>query len=453
MARTENDRSRLRALLLGGACVIFLEALAVVPYLVRDAVLTPPAPSPVARAKEPTAQPKPVPDDLAAVPEVVLEWLPSDPDQAGERLARIAQRARFLDAQDTDGFVKVLLRDRPDLRGLPFQMGHLCRMAPERVAHFGATAVLAREALEMEDDVRRVDAVTYIWDHWGTPDTGVGLAALTQIFAPESVGLRDRLVKLLGRTGHPAATRALARTAVFDADADIRSVAVDALKGRWPADYAQILLQALRHPRAAAARNAAQAIIALDRRDLLPELVTVLEEPGPCGPLVKVINGKAVVVVREVVKVNHHRNCLLCHAPAPTDSVERRILTDSRVIAAVPTPGSPLPARAKEYYAGGEANVSVRADVTYLRQDFSLMQPVKDAWPWPAMQRFDYLVRTRVLTDEEIRDHQKRKLALGRDRISANHWAVLEALRRLTGQDLGTNVAAWRDLVDSTNAP
>ena len=30
------------------------------------------------------------------------------------------------------------------------------------------------------------------------------------------------------------------------------------------------------------------------------------------------------------------------------------------------------------------------------------MQPVGDAHPWPEMQRFDFLVRTRVLSEKEV---------------------------------------------------
>ena len=47
---------------------------------------------------------------------------------------------------------------------------------------------------------------------------------------------------------------------------------------------------------------------------------------------------------------------------------------------------------------------AVRADVTYLTQDFSVMQPVIDHGPWPDMQRFDFFARTRPLTEEETKN-------------------------------------------------
>jgi hypothetical protein len=40
--------------------------------------------------------------------------------------------------------------------------------------------------------------------------------------------------------------------------------------------------------------------------------------------------------------------------------------------------------------------------VTYLRQDFSVMMTVPDAHPWPELQRFDFLVRERKLTADEV---------------------------------------------------
>src|SRR5262249_24196264 len=43
----------------------------------------------------------------------------------------------------------------------------------------------------------------------------------------------------------------------------------------------------------------------------------------------------------------------------------------------------------------------VRADVTYLKQDFSVPQPVIKPGLWPVEQRYDYVVRTRKPTPQE----------------------------------------------------
>ena len=69
-------------------------------------------------------------------------------------------------------------------------------------------------------------------------------------------------------------------------------------------------------------------------------------------------------------------------------------------LAQVPTPDQPLPSPS-EGYDNSIPEVLVRLEVTYLRQDFSLLQPVADANAWPEMQRFDSLVRTRTLSEQE----------------------------------------------------
>jgi len=69
-------------------------------------------------------------------------------------------------------------------------------------------------------------------------------------------------------------------------------------------------------------------------------------------------------------------NCLLCHAPSSGEKEPIRAL--------VPEKGKELPV---EYYESRKGTF-VRADVVYLKQDFSVMQPVEKAAPWPSVQRF-----------------------------------------------------------------
>ena len=52
----------------------------------------------------------------------------------------------------------------------------------------------------------------------------------------------------------------------------------------------------------------------------LADLSDVLARPDPRLPVAEKQDGKDVMTVREVVKVNHHRNCLLCHAPGNTEN-------------------------------------------------------------------------------------------------------------------------------------
>jgi hypothetical protein len=163
------------------------------------------------------------------------------------------------------------------------------------------------------------------------------------------------------------------------------------------------------------------------------QLVNFLDEPDPRAPVVTRFDNRTVPVVRELVRINHHRNCLLCHAPG----------TDNNTVSgAVPLRDQPLPPPS-QYYQFGPGIIVVRADVTYLRPDFSVMQRVPDAKPWPEMQRFDFVVRTRPLSFKEAEAyHRTNKSRLPGP--SANHRAALTALRGLTGLDTEANAAAWR---------
>src|SRR5262249_8277546 len=142
-------------------------------------------------------------------------------------------------------------------------------------------------------------------------------------------------------------------------------------------------------------------------------------------------------------RINHHKNCMLCHAPGsldneagsfqppvskdiedkkqPTKVVKEVTTPDGKqqVIemvdvlvrtevglqpAQVPVPGQPLPTPSQGYGFNPHPDLLVRIDVTYLRQDFSMLQPVLDANHWPGMQRFDFLVRTRKMSKEEVEE-------------------------------------------------
>jgi hypothetical protein len=273
------------------------------------------------------------------------------------------------------------------------------------------------------------------------------VAALMQVLAPESPDLRLGLVRYLAGVPHAEATRALARLAVFAQEEEVRRAAVDALKVRRERDYTDVLVRGLRYPWPSVARNAADAAVRLERSDLLPELVALLEEPDPRAPVVREVNGAKAAVVRELVRVNHHRSCLLCHAPGNAGGVSPEALT-----AAVPVAGEPLPSTADGYRATSP-DLLVRIDVTYLRQDFSVRQPVADAAPWPELQRFDYLVRERALSEGEAAAFREGLEPKGPGRLSPYRRAALAALRELTGRDAEPTAEAWRRLMDLPAPP
>jgi hypothetical protein len=188
------------------------------------------------------------------------------------------------------------------------------------------------------------------------------------------------------------------------------------------------------------AKRAADAIAGTGRADLLAELVAVLEEEDPRMPQAK--NGKKAVV-REMVKVNHHRNCMLCHAPGTGGVVPASALT-----AEVPVQGQPLPSPAQGY-GQSSPDLMIRIDVTYLRQDFSVMLAVAEPHQWPEMQRFDFMVRERALTADEADEYREKLTPKGAGVLSPYHKAALSALRELTGKDTAPTAAAWRKLLDT----
>jgi hypothetical protein len=196
-------------------------------------------------------------------------------------------------------------------------------------------------------------------------------------------------------------------------------------------------MDGLRYPWPAVADHAAEAIVALKDRGLVPPLIDLLKEPDPARPMLVKEMGKEVYAVRELVQVNHMSNCMLCHAP----STSKEDLVRGRV----PIPGEDPPPL---YYAEA-TGLFVRADITYLRQDFSVVQPVTNAGKWPGNQRYDYLVRTRPLSAAE----KTRLLPITMEKPASYEQkeAVLFALRELTGKDPGKSFDDWKAVRDAAS--
>jgi len=236
----------------------------------------------------------------------------------------------------------------------------------------------------------------------------------------------------------------LARAAVFDRDSDVRDMAIYQLKNRAgepSKESTEIFLQGLRYPMLSVAKQASIAVLALDRRDLLPELVAMLDEPAPGDPKVDE-KDKNVCTVREVVRINHHRNCLLCHSPSQTGLPQE-------VPGVIPTPGLPFSQSASEAYGSAQSmgEPMIRADTTYLRQDFSVLMPVENANPWPDKQRFDFLVRTRVVEGAELDIMKERVQARGANPTDHQRTVHL-LLKQMTGEDAAPNAAAWKRVLN-----
>src|SRR5262249_47881201 len=214
------------------------------------------------------------------------------------------------------------------------------------------------------------------------------IAALVQILQGQEEPFRAMLVRVLAKSEEPTAIAALARIALFDLSFDVREAAVKALQPRARKEYRQVLLDGLRYPWAPVADHAAEALVTLKDREAVPAPVELLDKPDPAAPF---LNAEKKYVVPELVRINHLSNCILCHAAASTDSREP-------LRGLVPTPGKPIP---KEVYYDSPKGIFVRADVTYLKQDFSVLHPVPEPNHWPAIQRFDYFIRQRELNAAE----------------------------------------------------
>jgi hypothetical protein len=166
--------------------------------------------------------------------------------------------------------------------------------------------------------------------------------------------------------------------------------------------------------------------------------VGLLDAPDPAKPR---LNTDGKWRVSELVRVNHLANCLLCHAPASKK--------DGVMHGVVPIRGRSL----ADVYCFDRNQKLVRADITYIKQDFSVSHDMSEKTRWPRMQRFDYMLRTRELCQTEIAqlcDNACCDVADSTD--YPQRRAVLWALRELTGQDMGDRSESWRRYLEQTYA-
>lgn len=402
-----------------------------------------------------------LPRNLADVPEVALEdplARSMNPGEAFEHIAGLIDRINFLNAKKTDAFVEGLIQHRDDVHGLPFAMGHSCRLQMDRANHFVTELATLRVALSQVPSGNGLAGKLpnpLDNNHGGMP---ARVAAMFQVLGPEGAQMRQEMAKYLGSVSHADATKVLAKLAIFSDEAQVRQVALDALKTRNDKDYTDILVQGMSYPWPQVAERTSEAIVKLKRTDLLTQLADSLDKADPRSPQMQDVDGKKVNTVREVVKINHLRNCILCHSPRTPDqqaavapALEGRgakIGVNGVLVANVPIPNQALP---PQTFSGGYGQsfmpeTMVRFDVTYLRQDFSLMLPVANAQPWPATQRFDFLVRSRAVSEQDAQAIRNLLQPAGQ---SPYQLAALSALRQLTGRDAEPNAQAWRRVLES----
>jgi hypothetical protein len=336
----------------------------------------------------------------------------------------------------------LLLKVRPDLKSLPIRQGRSCQLDQRSAANLEAFSrklhyLVAQARPEESDGQHAMPALLRKFLQEEARGKGrkwlraEAVPALQQILMQENQALRWLLVELLAEIPGPAASAALAQRAIFDLSAEVRALAIQTLNDRPRPEFRQVLLNGLRYPWAPVADHAAEALAALRDQEVVPILVSYLKEADPSP------TSKGPTLRREVVRINHAVNCLMCHAPAGT-------LTDpvSSWVPGITLLGTVrVQGRCMLEDIPTESGFLIRADITYLRQDFSIREPLKTPGTDLVLHpRFDFLVRTRKVKAEEAKT-LKTKAAKPQQRE-----AVLFALRELTGTDAGSETNAWAKL-------
>src|SRR5579883_2951986 len=134
MAKTFRDLPRFYGFVLCAGVASYLGILAVIALMIGGVTAREDALERREQARK--AEPRP-PDDLRRVPEVTLETFSQNPQVSKQQLTQLVRKIRAQDGAHPDAFVKGLIRDRSDLRGLPFQMGGKCRMDAATTGAFG----------------------------------------------------------------------------------------------------------------------------------------------------------------------------------------------------------------------------------------------------------------------------------------------------------------------------
>lgn len=369
-----------------------------------------------------------------------------------------------------------LLEVRPDLRMLPLRFGDACKLNRRLTAHLDVLSRKLRAYLDQftpETDGVRDGSTEKLREALLTDKAGKkpvwlreeAVPPLLQILMGEETPFRLILVEVLSKIRAPAATVALAQRAAFDLSPEVREQAVAALRDRPAAEWRGVLVKALRYPWAVPAQHAAETLVRLKDTGAVPPLVSLLRQPDPAGPLTLRNNRH---ILQDVVRLNHLNNCLMCHPPAAT--AQEPVLGVDPVVplpVALQTPAMVnVTQQVMSSHSHGSSTVQqtvsvpgtatvvaqlpllIRGDITFLRQDFTVRQPVavvdvRRTGNRVRRQRFDYVLRTRLLSRAQFT--RLEELTANRSTYPQRD-AVLFALRELTGKDAGPTTEAWLQL-------
>lgn len=378
--------------------------------------------------------PGPLLAQLMQVPAVELYRSNEAGMKMGRMLESVANVSPMSGPPPTEPVFEILPQ-RPDLQGLPYLRGGACRLPPTQ-----------RNSMAMVSRLSRSMGPSFVTAAMRTGVSPEAVPALTQVLEAKSHTERVALTSLLQQVGNAESVNKLVQRAIFDVSPQVRDLAAAAL-----VDYREQarphLLEGLRYPWPPAAMHAAETLVRLQDKDAAPQLLELLEAPSPEAPVCH----EGQWTRRELVKLNHMTNCALCHAPStsPSDMMRTPVPMPTTLLRSTPV---------QKYYGptvnrvtDGTPQGFIRADITYLRQDFSITTTTKAFRPWPDEQRFDFLVRTVPLTAPQA-DLLSRRAAAN---AVVYRRAVHFALQHLTGKQLPLNAGSgqWRAALAELKQP
>jgi hypothetical protein len=389
---------------------------------------------------------------LLQAPEVDLEAAPGT-------VQHIISRSSKLAGTGVD-YLPGYAAQRADLVGLPLHQGAMARIGREEALNLKVLSQRLRLQIQsaMPGNLGtivdpRPDANVLRQRLLGTPQRELWLrpqaiGTLRQLLMPEHRNVRLILVELLSQIEGPLASMVLAERAIFDLDPEVRVTALVALKSRPVHEYDAALVRGLRYPWPTFADHAAEALVALDLRDAVPKMIPLLDARDLSDPYVTYLGKSRWCMMPELVRINHLRNCLLCHSysASPLDPIRGLVPNAEHLV--------PLPATGvRTGWGGGEGQSGVsivkqafvRPDINFVRQDFSVIQPVpKHGKLWPPDQRFDYLIRLRPVSGKQLLAWQDRVKSYRP--TEPQRETLLFALRALAGENPGPAPEDWKRL-------
>jgi hypothetical protein len=360
----------------------------------------------------------------------------------GKRRVNDQNRDKAREDEITKGMTKLL--EQAGEAGLPLRHGASDVLEPKAAEALQMLSTIIRSLATKgkgrggsgpiePDALRRL--LEFTWKDQGVDQRYNVIPTLMQMLQVEDQADRLIMVEKLSHLHNGNASVALAQRALYDLSPKVRGAAIQALKKRRPEEVREVLVGGFRYPWSPVADHAAKALVELRDRRAIPKLVELLDAVDPSLP---VFNAKGDrYEVRELVRINHLRNCYLCHAPSYN--------TKDMVRGRVPTPGVALP---RAFYQD-QTGAFIRADVTYLKQDFSVIQTVKASQPWPEQQRYDYLVRTRVVPKDQVPEAVVKREKLEPSPNYPQRELVLITLKQLSGREAGTSAPEWRQFLQS----